>query len=440
MSGSVQETDYLVIGGGAMSAAFVDALLDADKKATVTIIERRDRLGGHWCDAYPFVTLHQPAIFYGVNSIQLGRGGNDLSNKGEILEYYDKVLSRFLATGRVTFLGGHEYKGDHCALALDDEGQEISFNVRKRLVNGTYMGVEIPSVHPPKFEVDDQVPFFPLNDLPEQSGKWGHYYVLGCGKTGMDAVMYLLERGVPADNVHWVMSNDVWAIDRADIHVGQLGESVLEQCRSVVAAKEPQDVFTLLEKEGGIIRVDEDFTPTKWKCPTITMDEAKLMRRVENRIRHGRVKRLSEQGIEFLDGTMLSCPEKSVFINCTADALAAKSASPVFSDKRIDLQSILFCQQVFSAAAIAALEASPITDGMRNWIKPVPHPQTPNEWPKLLSTSIDNLLKAHAFIPFWLMKAPLFFLSHEPKHYYLTYAIRTFFASFRLRGAAKRLC
>ena len=72
MTDKFLEVDYLVIGGGAMSAAFIDALLDRDRSATVAIIERRDRLGGHWNNAYPFVRLHQPAAFYGVNSIKLG--------------------------------------------------------------------------------------------------------------------------------------------------------------------------------------------------------------------------------------------------------------------------------------------------------------------------------------------------------------------------------
>src|SRR5688500_7691189 len=52
------ETDYLVVGAGAMGMAFTDALVDhAD--AHVTLVDRRHTAGGHWLDAYPFVQLHQ---------------------------------------------------------------------------------------------------------------------------------------------------------------------------------------------------------------------------------------------------------------------------------------------------------------------------------------------------------------------------------------------
>ena len=70
--GSV-ETDYLVVGAGAMGMAFTDALIDhAD--VHVTLVDRRHAAGGHWQDAYPFVQLHQASLFYGVASTVLGAG------------------------------------------------------------------------------------------------------------------------------------------------------------------------------------------------------------------------------------------------------------------------------------------------------------------------------------------------------------------------------
>ena len=65
------ETDYLVVGAGAMGMAFTDALIDhAD--VHVTLVDRRHAAGGHWLDAYPFVQLHQASLFYGVASTVLG--------------------------------------------------------------------------------------------------------------------------------------------------------------------------------------------------------------------------------------------------------------------------------------------------------------------------------------------------------------------------------
>lgn len=47
------ETDYLVIGAGAVAMAFVDSLLSEDPAARVLMVDHQHRLGGHWNDAYP---------------------------------------------------------------------------------------------------------------------------------------------------------------------------------------------------------------------------------------------------------------------------------------------------------------------------------------------------------------------------------------------------
>ena len=59
------ETDYLVIGAGAIGMAFVDTLL-TDTDAQIVMVDRHHRPGGHWNEAYPFVRLHQPAAYYGA--------------------------------------------------------------------------------------------------------------------------------------------------------------------------------------------------------------------------------------------------------------------------------------------------------------------------------------------------------------------------------------
>ncbi len=65
------EADYLIVGAGAAGMDFADSIL-AETQATIVIADRRDRPGGHWNDAYPFVRLHQPASSYGLHSLPLG--------------------------------------------------------------------------------------------------------------------------------------------------------------------------------------------------------------------------------------------------------------------------------------------------------------------------------------------------------------------------------
>ena len=126
------ETDYLVVGAGAMGMAFTDALIDhAD--VHVTLVDRRHAAGGHWQDAYPFVQLHQASLFYGVASTVLGSGAvqqsgpeaglQERARQSEIQAYYDDILHRrFLGSGRVTFLGGSEYHTDGSVPSRDVPG------------------------------------------------------------------------------------------------------------------------------------------------------------------------------------------------------------------------------------------------------------------------------------------------------------------------------
>jgi len=72
----VIETDYLIAGCRAVGMAFADVLLqETDDK--IVIVDRNDKPGDHWNDAYPFVTLHQPSQYYGVSSKELSKGRLD---------------------------------------------------------------------------------------------------------------------------------------------------------------------------------------------------------------------------------------------------------------------------------------------------------------------------------------------------------------------------
>ena len=118
------ETDYVVIGGGALSLAFVDELIHKSKNITAIVVEKRSKPGGHWNDAYDFVRLHQPAAWYGVNSAVLGKGGPDLVSKSQILAYYEVVVEELVSTNRVKFYWQCEYKEDGRIVSLVEDGLE----------------------------------------------------------------------------------------------------------------------------------------------------------------------------------------------------------------------------------------------------------------------------------------------------------------------------
>ena len=172
------ETDYLVVGAGAMGMAFTDALIDhAD--VHVTLVDRRHAAGGHWQDAYPFVQLHQASLFYGVASTALGGGNVQMSGpeaglqerarRSEIQAYYDDILyRRFLSSGRVSFLGASEYHTDgssHLVTSLVS-GETVRVDVRRRVVDAAYLSPAIPATTPPPFGFADDVSVVAVNELP----------------------------------------------------------------------------------------------------------------------------------------------------------------------------------------------------------------------------------------------------------------------------------
>jgi len=218
------ETDYVVIGAGATSLAFVDTMLDTTG-ASFTLIDRRDKAGGHWNDAYPYVTLHQPSSYYGVASRELGSGRIDRLglNKGfeelasgfEVANYFhDLIDEKFLPSGRVQYLPMCEYsEGGQVRNLLSDK--TITVTARKKVVNGSIYETAIPLTHRRNFEVAQGVRCIPPNFLPSNAHKHRHYTILGAGKTAMDSIVWLRENGASVDQISWVMPRDPWMMNRA---------------------------------------------------------------------------------------------------------------------------------------------------------------------------------------------------------------------------------
>ena len=171
-------TDYLIVGAGAAGMTVTDALL-AHGDASVTLVDRRHAPGGHWLDAYPFVRLHQPSAFYGVDSVPLGRdaidrgglnaGFHELASADELRAYFaDVIQEHFLPTGRVRFLPCTDYRGQeggrhHVVSRLNGARQEV--RERRKLVDATYLEESIPATTKPPFEVDEGVHCIPAGDV-----------------------------------------------------------------------------------------------------------------------------------------------------------------------------------------------------------------------------------------------------------------------------------
>src|ERR1700749_3520674 len=138
-----------------MGLPFTDTLV-SESDATVVVVDRNDQPGGHWTTAYPFVRLHQPSAYYGVNSRHLGsdtidQGGlnagyYELASGAEVCAYFDAVMhQQLLPTGRVTSLPMSEYLGAGRVRTLG--GDELGV-ITRRVVT-SHIEIIVPSMRRP---------------------------------------------------------------------------------------------------------------------------------------------------------------------------------------------------------------------------------------------------------------------------------------------------
>ena len=106
------------------------------------------------------------------------------------------MQQQFLPSGRVQYYPMCEYLGDGSFRSLVS-GQIYQAETQKT-VDATYMHVTVPSMRPPPYQVAEQVDCLAPNALAKQLGQYQHYMVIGAGKTGMDACLFLLKHGVAA--------------------------------------------------------------------------------------------------------------------------------------------------------------------------------------------------------------------------------------------------
>lgn len=419
MSTTRLDADYLIVGAGAMGMGFADVILSEDPAARIVMVDRHASPGGHWNDAYPFVRLHQPAAFYGLNSADLGRGGGDLASGPEIVAYYKLAMDRFLTTGRLQFLAMSDYQGAGRIVSMVEADSVTEVTARRRIVDGTCMKVEVPSVVRPKYEIEPDVAVVPPNDLPKADRPRERYVVIGAGKTGIDSILFLLEQGVAPHRIQWIVSSDSWLWDRATVQPDRVLRTLTAQVESIVDARSIDETFLQLERAGIVCRINPRVLPPKWRCATVDRRELAELRRIEDVVRMGRVRRVSARQIQ-LDRGSIDAVEDSLFIDCSANGLAKVEPQPVFREGRIALQSVFMCQQTFSAAAIARVELLDISDAKRNRLcTAVPHPEFKDDLPGCLLASTRNLINCNRHIPLWLRRSRLNPGHEEAPHRYV---------------------
>ena len=410
-------TDYLIVGAGAVGLAFADTLLDEDPDCHITFVDKHARPGGHWNDAYPFVALHQPSAFYGVNSMAFAseqidehgpnKGLYALASGAEVTAYFERVMNhRLLPSGRVAYHRLSEFRGRdengtaHIAGVLS--GEERSIAVRRKLVDATFYQTSVPSTHQRAFAAADGVQVTIPGALPDLWKSPGnipdHFVILGGGKTAMDTAVWLIEAGVDADRIHWVRPRDSWLNNRKYVQPGEdflaaTVESQIAHLNAFTHAADGNEVFEALEQGGYMLRIDIDVRPEMYHYAVISEGEIALLRQITKVIRTGRVTAITLGSLHFDDITQ-PVPEDALFIDCTARAVpftAEANSGPQFRGDTIVLQPVSVPLVTLSAALTAFLEAHYTDDATKNQLaRTGPLTDTPETFPYAFMMNMMN--------------------------------------------------
>lgn len=386
------ETDYLIIGAGAMGMAFADTLL-SESDARMIIVDRHGKPGGHWNMAYPFVRLHQPASFYGVASRELSQGKKDevglnkglmdLSTGPEVSAYFDDIMrQRFLPSGRVDYYPMCDWAGNgEFTSSLSGERFKVRY---KKLVDATLLTAQIPSEHKPPFEIAEGVRFMPPNGLSSLRDTPDGYVVIGGGKTAVDSILFLLENGAKPDDIQWIIPRDPWMMLRENAQpLPEYFERVFgtqaNYMQAMAEADNIEDMFTRLEACGYVARLDKNVRPQMFHAATISELELAKIREVKNVIRMGHVTALEKDRIVLTGGEIETTPGR-LHIDCSAGIarLAKDWVTPkVFEGDIIRPVTVRSYMPVFSGSLIAYLDTHYDDEDEKNRLaQPVAIPNT----------------------------------------------------------------
>jgi len=397
------ETDYLVVGAGATGLAFVDALAaEADVDVDVTLVDRQPSPGGHWLHAYPFVRLHTPSAYYGVSSLPLGEdrvdevgenaGYYERATGAEVLEHFTAAASKLAETGRVRLLTEHEHLGreaDGERVRDLRSGDVHDVVVRRKTVDARYLEGSVPATHTPPFEVSSGARLIPVGELPDAAGSTASYTVLGSGKTAVDACTWLLDNSVEPERIRWVRPRDAWFNHRRHFQpldqVGEIMAGLSFDAEAGAQAESLDDLFERLEASGRMLRIDPAAPATMYRNTMLSDGELEAVRRIEEVVRLGHVRRIEADRIVLERGEVATGPDV-LHVDCTALGLRNAPATPIFEADRIVIQQVRHNSPTFNASLIGWVEAHRDDDAEKNRLcPPNPFPSSIEDWPFMMS-------------------------------------------------------
>ena len=222
-----------------------------------------------------------------------------------MLSHFDLVMQqRLIPSGRVHYFPMSEVDGGGSVRSLLSGEQRMI--QAKKVVDGSYSRMQVPSSRPPAYRVGEGVPRVPPNELPRVATDHSTYVVVGAGKTAMDSCIWLLENEAHPDSICWIMPRDSWLLNRENFQPGpeflaRSAKDVADQVEALATAETVDEVFLKLEERESLFRIDPSVNPESYHCAVVSKGELEQLRRIGNIVRMGHVKEI-EPGQIVLDG------------------------------------------------------------------------------------------------------------------------------------------
>ena len=217
------------------------------------------------------------------------------------------------------------------------------------------------------------------------------------GKTALDAICWLLDRGTAADDITWIRPRDSWLLNRKYFQPGECAmetfEGIVLEIEAVAECDSVEAVYERLEARDVVLRVDRSVVPTMMKGATLSTGELALLRRVEHVVRLGHVERIERDADRARTRHRSRRVPSHLHVHCATHGLSDRPPVPIFTDDTITLQVVSRISLCMSAALLGFVEASGRTTAEKNRLcRPNPWPQTPFDFLRAILLGIRTEL------------------------------------------------
>ena len=94
-----------------------------------------------------------------------------------------------------------------------------------------------------------------------------------------------------------------------------------------------------LERQGLVMRLDREITPTRNRFATVSSREMKQLSRVKNILRKGRLRAVTGSSLVFLSGEEVGLESNTLVVDCAVNSTMFKPKTKIFQGDKIILQA-----------------------------------------------------------------------------------------------------